>query len=70
MGQSCSWVFFEVLGSEDLLNFLIEVKVSNLGLVLRVSEVILEHLVLLSGQLYLLGVESSSEFSGINLSFS
>lgn len=69
-GKSGSWVLLEALVGEDSLDFLIEIEVPNLIWVLRASEEVLEQLVLLGGQLYLLSVEGSSEFGGINSSLS
>jgi len=65
-----SWLLLKGLLGEDCLNSLIEIEVSNLVRVDVASEVVFKELILLSSQLYLLGVESSSEFGSIDSSFS
>ena len=70
IGQSLGWILLQIFGSEDLLDFFVEVEVSHLGWLCRVSVVILQQLILLRGQLYLLGVEGRSELGCIDLALS
>jgi len=54
---------------ENLLDLIIEVRVPDLYWVDRAPERLLQQVVLLLRQLYLLGVESSSEFGRLDRSF-
>lgn len=68
--QSHGWVLLKGLVSEDVLNLLIEVKVSDFEGVHGASEMVLQQDVFFSGQLYLLSIQSCSEFGGFDSAFS
>lgn len=52
--------------SEDSLDLLVEIEISDFERINWASKGVLEHLVLSGGQLYLLGVKSGPEFSGLD----
>lgn len=64
--QGLQWILLKILLSEDALNHLVEVEVSDLGWVRFIPEVVLKKLILLCSQLKLLSIKSSSEFGGVN----
>lgn len=63
-------MLLEILLGEDSLDVLVKVVVSDLDWIRWVSVEVFEVLVLLFGQLNLLGVEGSSEFGGLDGSLS
>lgn len=66
VGEALAWALLQILLGENLLNLFIKFEVPHLVGIFWVSVVVLELLVLLHGQLQLLGVESSSELGGID----
>ena len=68
--KSLGRVLFEILLREYALDVLVELEVLDLEWVDVASVVVLEDLVLLGGELYLLGVEGCSELGGLNSSLS
>lgn len=68
--KSLGWVLFEILLREYALDVLVELEVLDLEWVHVASVVVLEDLVLLGGELYLLSVEGGSELGRLNSSLS
>lgn len=68
--KSLSWVLLEVLVGEYALDVLVEFEVLDLERIDVASVVVFEDLVLLGGQLYLLGVQGRSELGGLDSSLS
>lgn len=63
------WALLKILFGEDLLNFLVKVKISDFMAIFWVTVEVLQLLILLLSKLKLLSIKSGSELSGVNDSF-